>query len=113
MMDTVNAPPRRTDADELLALLTRARRRWRLRVALRGVGVVLGSALAILVVSSYALERWRYGDAAVLAVRVLAWVALAALVVRFVVLPLLRRVSSAQMALYLEEHEPALDAALV
>src|SRR5688500_8176142 len=102
-----------TPVDELSSLIARARRRWRMRVALHGLGIVLACAVAVLVFSAIALERWQYSDDAIRAVRVLGWVAIAAFVARWLVLPMARRVPDTQVALYLEEKEPALDAALV
>ncbi|HVR28106.1 MAG TPA: DUF4175 family protein [Thermoanaerobaculia bacterium] len=99
--------------DELLRAIRTTRRRWRLKVLLRGLAVFLGVGLATVAVSIWALDRFHYGDVAVSVVRILVWVALAALAVRFLVLPLLRRVSDRQVALYIEEHEPSLQAELL
>ena len=99
--------------DELLRAIRTTRRRWRLKVLLRGLAAFLAAGLATVAISVWALDRFRYGDTAVAVVRILVWVALAALAVRFLVLPLLRRVSDRQVALYIEEHEPSLEAELL
>src|SRR5262245_39469786 len=95
--------------------LRRVRRRHALRLLLRGLAiaaacVVLGIALAAL-----GLDGARYAAGWLLAVRALlyAWIAFA--VFAFVVRPLVRNrraASDVAVARYVEEHEPALDAAL-
>src|SRR5689334_4732976 len=100
-------------SDELRSVLAKARRRWRLRVALGGLAIALAGALVVLVVASVALEQSRWADGGVRATRVVAWLAVAALVAWWVARPLVRRVSASRVALYLEEHDPTLDAALV
>src|SRR5690606_6796030 len=45
--------------------------------------------------------------------RIIVFGVLAALTVRYLVLPLMRRVSDEQVALYLEEHEPTLEASVL
>lgn len=90
-----------------------ARRRWRLRLALRGAALAGGLTVAALFLSALVLERFRFDPIAVLWLRVVTWGTLLASVSFFLVRPLLRRVTDRQVALYLEEHEPTLDHALV
>jgi hypothetical protein len=101
---------RRKVQDELLRVIRSVRRRWRVRVALRGVAIVLGVGTLIFVISAYGLDRLRFDPGAVIAFRVFAYAALGTLVLRFLVLPLWRRVPDERVALYLEEHEPSLEA---
>lgn len=84
------------------------RRRWRLKLVLRGATVVAAASLLLFVVSATSLELLRFHPQAVNALRVVLWLATAGLLARFVLWPLLRRVSDERVALYLEEHEPAL-----
>ncbi|GMV05757.1 MAG: hypothetical protein AMXMBFR53_20340 [Gemmatimonadota bacterium] len=98
---------------DILRLVADARRRWRLRVALRGASWTAGLTLAALFLSAFLLERLRFDPGAVLALRVLTWGTLAASAAFFLVRPLLRKVTDRQVALYLEEHENTLDHALV
>lgn len=84
------------------------RRRWRLKLILRGATVVAAASLLLFVVSATSLELLRFHPQAVNALRVVLWLATAGLLARFVLWPLLRRVSDERVALYLEEHEPAL-----
>ncbi len=105
-----------TDASlhgEIQRLVQGARQRWRLRIALRGAALAAAATLTALFLSALALERMRFDPAAVLWLRALSWGTLAASSYVFLVHPLLRKVSERQVALYLEEHEPSLDHALV
>ncbi|HEX2464374.1 MAG TPA: DUF4175 family protein [Thermoanaerobaculia bacterium] len=99
--------------DELLRAIRTTRRRWRLKILLRGLAVFLLAGLATVGVSVWALDRFHYGDVPVAVIRALVWIALMALAFRFLVLPFLRRVSDRQVALYIEEHEPKLEAELL
>lgn len=98
---------------EILRVIRRVRRRWRLRMVARGAAVVAAAGLLTLVVSAYGLERLRFAPEAVWAFRVGAWSVVALLAYRFLGRPLFRRVDDEAVALYLEEHEPSLEAALV
>ena len=99
--------------DELIRVIRSVRRRWRLRMFLRGAAIVLGAGLVVFLISAYGMDRFRFSPGAVLAFRALAYVVLLALVLRFLILPLARRVSDQRVALYLEEHEPSLNARLL
>jgi hypothetical protein len=100
----------RTGHDELMRVIRSVRRRWRLRVTLRGAAIILAAGLLVFLISAYGMDRLRFSPTAVLAFRVFAYVALVGLTIRFLVVPLARRVSDEQVALYLEEHEPSLEA---
>jgi len=100
-------------ANELLVLVHRVRARWRLRIALQGVAVVLGVAMVGWVVGAWVLHSLRFTASAVTIFRVLAWLASGIAIIRYVIVPMLRRVSDAQVARYIEEHEPGLEALLV
>ncbi len=94
-------------------LVHEAERRWRIRIALHGAAITLGATLAALLVAATVLERARFEPSAVLWLRALTWGTLLVSAVALLVRPLLRRVTARQVALYLEEHEPTLDLALV
>lgn len=89
------------------------RRRWRLKLILRGAALVAAASLLLFVVSATSLELLRFHPQAVNALRVVLWLATAGLLARFVFWPLLRRVSDERVALYLEEHEPALQSRML
>ena len=99
--------------EELHAIIRGVRRRWRLRLALRGLLVVLLAAFAAYLVSAWGMERLRYGPGAVTAARLLVYGAFVAVAVRFLLIPLRARVRDQHVALYVEEREPTLDAAVV
>ena len=98
---------------ELLGIIRQVRRRWRTKLALRGALIVAAVGFLVFLASASALEAARFSPGAITAARVLLAVAFAALVGLFLVRPLLRRVSDEQVALYLEEHEPSLEASIV
>ena len=98
---------------DLLATIHQVRRRWRLKLALRGVVLVAALAVAAVVAAAFGLESWRFSPRAILTFRVILSIALAGLLGFLFVRPLMRRVSDAQVALYLEEHEPSLQAEII
>ena len=59
------------------------------------------------------LESWRFTPGAIIAFRVILGAALVGLVGYLLVRPLMRSVTDEQVALYLEEHEPSLQAAII
>jgi hypothetical protein len=99
--------------DELLRVIREVRGRWRWKVVLRSVTVLVGAAILALLAVAYGLERFRFSPAAIVVARVVSYLALVVLGWVFFVRPLGRRVSDQQVALYLEEHEPSFQEALV
>ncbi len=99
--------------DRVLAMVRKIRRRWRTRIAIRGMAIVLGAGLLAFLLSVFGLEVSRFSASSVVVFRVILWVAGAGLVARFLIWPLARRVSDEQAALYLEENEPSLEAAVL
>jgi hypothetical protein len=99
--------------DELIRVIRQVRRRWRLKNALRGAAITLAAGAAVLLASAWGLERLGFSPGAVVALRVVLLVAVVALLIRFVLVPLFRRVSDERVALYIEEHEPSLQAMVV
>lgn len=99
--------------EDVVRLVARVRRRWRTRVVLRGLAYTALLTVAVLFLSAAALERLRFTPEAVLWLRVVSWGTFAVSLLVFLVRPFLRRVTDRQVALYLEEHEPTLDHAVV
>src|SRR5690606_20792905 len=99
--------------DELIRIIRQVRRRWRLKIALRGAAIALAAAVALLLASAWGLERAGFSPGAVIAFRVVLLLAVVALLVRFIFVPLFRRVPDERVALYIEEHEPSLQAMVV
>ena len=108
-----NQPLFTGDRDEILRVIRHVRNRWRLRVALRGVAVLVAAALGTFLLSSYGLEVYRFSPGAILVFRILTYVSLIGFGWWFFIRPISRRVSDERVALYLEEHEPSLQAAVL
>ena len=99
--------------EEILRAIRHVRNRWRLRVAVRGITVLVAAALGTFLVSSYGLELFRFSSGAIVTFRVLTYLSLILCGWWLFVRPVSRRVSDEQVALYLEEHEPSLQAAVL
>ena len=84
-----------------------------MKLALRGALGVVGLGAAVLLMSAYGLESWRFTSAAIITFRVIVGTALGGLIGFLLVRPLMRSTSDEQVALYLEEHEPSLQAAII
>src|SRR5688500_11497173 len=98
---------------DLLDTIRRVRRRWRLALVLRGAAICAAAALILLALSAFGFARFGLSSEAILTSRILVTVAALAVFVAAVLLPMLRRVSDARVALYIEEREPALQAVLI
>ena len=98
---------------ELVDVIRRVRNRWRLRLAARGVVVVVAGTVLALLLSASGLESFRFSPTAIIAFRLIALAVFVALVGWAFVLPLRRRVSDSQVAMYLEECDPSLEAAII
>ena len=97
----------------VLAMVRQIRRRWRARIAIRGMAIVLGAGLLAFLLSVYGLEVSRFSASSVIWFRGILWFVVAGLTARFLIWPLTRRVSDEQAALYLEENEPSLEASVL
>src|SRR5262245_24918316 len=97
---------------ELVEVIRRIRNRWRLRLAARGAVIVFVGTVLALLVSARALETFRFSAPSIIGFRILALAVFAALCY-YGLKPLRRMVSDTQVALYLEEHNPSLEAAIL
>ena len=98
---------------ELVEVIRRIRNRWRMRLAVRGAVIVFVGTVGALLLSASSLEALRFSTVAIVTFRLIAFAVFGALVVYGLVLPLRRRVDDSQVALYLEEHNPSLEAAIL
>ncbi|MEE2635668.1 MAG: DUF4175 family protein [Acidobacteriota bacterium] len=98
---------------ELVRVIRRVRNRWRLRILLRSLAIILATGLTAFLVSSYGLEFFRFSAGSVVAFRALTYLTLAGLTYWYLLRPLIRSVSDERVALYLEEHEPSLQASVL
>src|ERR1051325_6773003 len=103
----------RTAPTELLAIIAEVRRRWRLKLALRGIVRVVIVAMVLVLAATYGIEWARSSGLSILLSRIGFGLVLVVSALWFVVRPLRRRVTDDQVALYLEEHEPSLEATLL
>ena len=98
---------------QLLEVVRQVRRRWRIKLALRGaVGFLLAGLIAILAIA-YALESLKFSPDAIFWFRIITALVFVAAGTWFFARPLSRRVTDEQVALYLEEHEPSLDSTIL
>ena len=109
----LNEPLLTGDRDEVLRAIRHVRNRWRLRLALRGVAVLVAAALGTLLASSFGLELFKFDPAAIVGFRVVTYVALLAFGWWLFIRPVSRRVSDERVALYIEEHAPELQATVL
>ena len=107
--------PLASDGASLTGVVHGVRDRWRLKRALRGASIVLAAAFVLLAGSAYVLDKLHYGHTALVVTRGIVLLIVAVLAAVFVGVPLLprRRPSDRRVALYLEEHAPSLDAAVL
>lgn len=92
----------------LSRVIDRLRQRWRLRLLLHGLFLTLALMTALFVISAVLLNYWHFAGPVVWLLRFVMLVTLVGLLLQFCARPLRRRVDDANVALYLQEHEPAL-----
>jgi hypothetical protein len=98
---------------DLVAIIHDVRRRWRMKLLVRGAALAAGCAGVALVLSALALQWNRFTPESILLFRIVMALVVGLVAYVFLVRPLLRRVTDEQVALYLEEHEPSLEAAII
>jgi hypothetical protein len=104
---------RRLARNRVFDVVRGVRWRWRTRQVLRGLVWVGALTGFVLFASAWGLERLRYAPEWVVAFRYLTWGTLLISTFLFLIRPLFKRVTDGQVALYLEEHEPSLEHAVV
>ncbi|NNE63974.1 MAG: hypothetical protein HKN34_07825, partial [Gammaproteobacteria bacterium] len=98
---------------DLFQVIERVRQRWRLRRLLNGLFYTLALMATLFVVLAWMLNYWHFSSTAVWATRLVTFFSLTGLLYQFCLKPLSQSVSDAQVALYLQEHEPALKSIIV
>ena len=103
----------KTPPTDLIGIISHVRSRWRTKLLVRGAVAVALICAAVFFLAAYVLEWSRFSGPSIIAARVLLVAVALASVGWFLVRPMRRRVTDEQVALYLEEHEPSLQATLV
>ena len=110
-METVHGVP--SEQSQLLGVVRGVRNRYIAKRVLLGAAITIAASWLVLVAAAYTMSLFKYSDASVLGCRIAAIVAIVAITVRFIVVPLLPRLRDEQVALYLEEHERSLKASVI
>ena len=97
----------------LVRVIGEVRRHWRRKLFLRGLIALVAGTVAALFLASYGLEAMRFSATAIIWYRVAVLVVVAGLVAFGVVRPLRRRATDMQVAIYVEEHDPSLEAEIM
>ena len=98
---------------ELTGIIHDIRKRWRMKLGMRGAAFFVAGVALALVMSAYGLERLKFSPGSIIAFRVAMIMIAGVLAGYFFVLPQWRRVTDEQVALYLEECEPSLETAIL
>src|SRR3954470_7271485 len=98
---------------QLLEVIRSVGNRWRQRLMVRGAVLRVAGPLLALFLSASSLEALRFSPGAIISFRLIALAIFAALVYQFLVRPLRRQVTDTQVAMYLEEHDSKLEAAIL
>src|SRR3954466_10269677 len=98
---------------ELVAIIHDVRRRWRMKLALRGGAMAAACVAVSLILSAFALQWLRFTPESILGFRIAIAVIVALAAWLLLVRPMMRRVTDEQVALYLEGREPSLQAAII
>src|SRR6266508_6245651 len=88
-------------SSDLVDVIRRVRNRWRMKLALRGAVVVVAGTVLALLLSASGLEQFRFSAASIIAFRVIAVAVFVGLLCYGLIWPLRRRVTDAQVAMYL------------
>lgn len=98
---------------DLLRTISAVRGRWKLGLVLRGAVICVAAALALLALSALSFAQLGFTPQSILLLRWTVGIAATLIFACAVLLPALRTVSDERVALYIEEHEPALQAVLI
>src|SRR5690349_15166348 len=102
-----------TIQSDLTAIIRDIRKRWRMKLALRGAMFVVAGGILSLLLSAYALEYLKFSPGSIVSFRIAIVMISSVLVWLFFIQPQWRRVTDEQVALYLEECEPSLETAIL
>src|SRR5215471_1808279 len=98
---------------ELVNVIREVRHRWRMKLLVRGAIIIVVGALLAIALASYGLQATKFSPTWVTGLRIATWAVLIGLLAFWLLRPLRKRVSDQQVALYIEEYEPSLQAAIL
>ncbi len=95
-------------SDQLFSIIRAVKRRLWVVKALRGLAISLATGMALLIIAGLAAHRYHYNPGALISLRLVAFLGFIAAVYFFLVRPLLKRASEAQVARLIEERHRGL-----
>jgi hypothetical protein len=98
---------------ELVNVIREVRHRWRMKLLVRGAIIIVVGALLAIALASYGLQATKFSPTWVTGLRIATWTVFVGLLAFWLLRPLRKRVSDQQVALYIEEYEPSLQAAIL
>jgi hypothetical protein len=102
-----------TPPSDLLGIIRYVRARWRARLAVKGAVRAFAVNVAVFFALAYLMQWSRFTPTSILFSRLVLASSVVASIYFFLVMPLRRRVTDDQVALYLEEKEPSLQTMLI
>src|SRR5687767_4292262 len=98
---------------DLLDTIRRVRGRWKLALVLRGAIITVAALLGLVALSAVGFAQYGFTPGTVTALRIAVGAISLIVLAIAVILPAIRRVTDERVALYIEEHEPALQSVLI
>ena len=77
--------------EDLFRVIRQVRQRWRLKIVLRGLAVMVTAGIVAFLLSAFGLEYFRFSAPAIITFRILTYLTLTLLLVWSLLLPLSRR----------------------
>ena len=99
--------------ERLTSRVKTVRRKWRTQMLVRGGSLFLACAIAFLILGVWGADLFGFKPAAEWTMRILAGAAVVIVAVRFLLLPMRRRISDVQIAQFIEERYPQLEDRLI
>src|SRR5262245_66646440 len=96
MLDDQVSETTTVDRSQLTRIVQDIRKRWRLKLALRGAAFVVAGGILALLVSAYALEHLKFSPGSIIAFRIGMVMISGALASYFFVMPQWRKVTDEQ-----------------
>src|SRR5688572_5682939 len=98
---------------DLLTTIQKVRGRWKLALVLRGAIICVAALVLLVALSAVGFAQFGFTPQMVMTLRWIVGLATLAVIGFTVLLPAFKTVSDERVALYIEEHEPALQSVLI